>query len=331
MSKIPAETLAQIRENKESLKTLDLSNKGLTVEDIRLLVDALQTNSYLTELDLALNQLGDDSAKLLAATRIHDLNLNDNSITAAGAKDLATNAHLSILNIANNELFDEGAIALASNPHLRKLNLSKNSIGPKGAKALAGHTRLTHLLLNDNQIKDEGVIALAGNQRFIALGLGNTGMSDHGVKAFLPHSNLTGIAIFQNRQVSEEVISQLEQTIARNTKNMKTKDLRFIREAITVIRGNRPGSTLPTLPMDLLLVILSYVGGTISRNPEQVNRVCQFLLETLKKPGKLEWQTQKGDTVFFKKWDEAELKEIEDHLKQPETKTEDQNPLIPKK
>ncbi len=330
MSKIPAKTLAQIRDNNESLKKLDLRRKGLTVGDIRLLVDALQTNSYLTELDLSLNQLGDDSAKLLAATRIHDLNLNENSITDSGAKDLATNTHLSILEIANNDLSDEGAIALASNSHLKKLNLSRNCIGPKGAKALAGHTRLTHLLLDDNLIKDEGVIALASNQRFIVIGLGNTGMSDQGAKAFASHSNLTGIAIFQN-SISEDVISQLEQTIARNTKDMKTKDLRFIREAITVIRGNRPGSTLSTLPMDLLLVILSYVGGTISRNPEQVNRVCQFLLETLRKTGKLEWQTQKGDTVFFKKWDEAELKEIEDHLKQPETKTEDQNPATPKK
>lgn len=324
MSKIPAEILDKIRANDQSLKSLDLKGKGLTVEDIRLLVDALQSNSYLTELNLSVNELGDDSAALLATTRMHRLDLVNNSITAVGAKALANNTHISILNLANNEVLDEGAIALATNLHLRKLVLNSNGIGPKGAQALAKNNNLTHLFLNDNSIKDEGVIALAGHQYLIVFGLGNTRMGDEGAKALVSNKNIVGIQLYQNR-VSEDIMSQLVQSVTLNQKNMRAKDLGFIREAIMVIRGSRPGSSsFSTLPIDLLLVILSYVGGNINRNPERVLRVCEFLLETLRKPGELEWQTKKGDTVFFKQWKKAELDEIEDHLKQLEAKTEDQ-------
>ncbi|XP_030646400.1 NACHT, LRR and PYD domains-containing protein 12-like [Chanos chanos] len=134
------------------LEKLDLSNCGTTEEGCADLVLALCSNpSYLKELNLTRNELGDSGVKhlssLLPDCRLEKLNVSDCGITEEGCASLAS--------------------ALTSNPsHLRELNLSRNNTGDSAVKKLSdllkdSRCKLEKLELCNCKITEEGCANLA--------------------------------------------------------------------------------------------------------------------------------------------------------------------------
>jgi Ran GTPase-activating protein (RanGAP) involved in mRNA processing and transport len=96
--------LERIKANDPTLTTLNLSHKALTDADIQPLANALATNTFLTNLNVGGNQIGDEGAKALAAnTTLTNLDVSRNQIGVEGAKALAANATLTTLKVAWNQ------------------------------------------------------------------------------------------------------------------------------------------------------------------------------------------------------------------------------------
>ncbi|XP_021322162.2 NACHT, LRR and PYD domains-containing protein 3 isoform X1 [Danio rerio] len=178
------------------LKTLWLSNCGLTDEGCAALDSALRSNrEHLRYLNVSGNKLG-DSVTLLSAV------LED------------PHYKLKTLWLSNCGLTDEGCAALASalrsNPeHLRDLNLSENKLGDSVTLLSAvledPHCKLERLGLSDCALTDEGCAALASALRLNPkhlrdLNLSRNKLSKFTVKLFSdlkddPHNKLETLYI----------------------------------------------------------------------------------------------------------------------------------------
>jgi len=131
---------------------------------MRILSEALKTNSSLTSINLYGNRIGNIGAEKLAEV-------------------LRFNRTLRILNLEANEIGNEGVIlladALSHNTTLTQLSLSSNNIGDVGAVALSEmlvhNYSLKNLNLLVNEIEEKGILALKNslqiNQNIEELGL----------------------------------------------------------------------------------------------------------------------------------------------------------------
>lgn len=127
--------------------------------------------SQLTELDLGLNNLGDEGIQILIdsphLTQLTNLDLGSNGISAAGIRSLSTwpvHRQLLFLYLAGNQIGDDGARELLAWPGLTDLMLNGNGIGPEWVSALVGSpllARLRWLFLAGNHIGSEGVRLLS--------------------------------------------------------------------------------------------------------------------------------------------------------------------------
>ncbi len=147
-----------------SLQILDLSTSGLISGPDP---SATPRPSPLIALDLSNRRLTDDDLKALLDAahldRLEHLCLSFNALTCRAAEILASNPRLGALKrlrLDNNGISDEGARALADSPHLRNLallSLGSNKIQTRGALALIsahGLPAMTHLNLYLNPIPD---------------------------------------------------------------------------------------------------------------------------------------------------------------------------------
>ncbi|XP_067016243.1 protein NLRC3-like isoform X2 [Acropora muricata] len=156
----------------------DRSKRGLNA-----LAQALHTNCVLTHLDLAYNDIGDETVVALGkalesntSLTFLDLSIDPDwceeigpSGASALARALLKNSTLKCLVLACNSIGDSGALAFANalrtNSSLTQLNLFENDIGHLGTKAiceaLQSNHVMTHLILGCNTIDDSGVEALA--------------------------------------------------------------------------------------------------------------------------------------------------------------------------
>ncbi|CAH3195902.1 unnamed protein product, partial [Porites evermanni] len=131
--------------------------------DAAVLAVALETNTTLTNLNLAHNNLGFAGAESLAAalktnTTLTNLDLSWNNLGPAGAELLATalktNTTLTNLNLSRSKLGPAGAESLAkalkTNTTLTNLDLSGNNLGPASAESLATALNISSTLRNVN-------------------------------------------------------------------------------------------------------------------------------------------------------------------------------------
>lgn len=168
-----------------------LTEKTLSVESLKKLLNLLKTVKMAIQLDLGYNSIGDKGAIALAQ------HLKDTNVTT--------------LNLSFSDIGDKGAIALAKclkDTNVTALHLGENSIGDKGATALAQclkDTNVTILSLIDNNIGDEGATALAQylkdtNITTLNLSIGNIG--DKGTTALakcLKDTNITTLNLSHNK------------------------------------------------------------------------------------------------------------------------------------
>jgi uncharacterized protein (TIGR02996 family) len=128
----------------------------------------------LEELDLLRNNLdNDDLAMMLTApSKLRRLELDDNKITATGAKLLAEHpafAKITTLDLSRNKIGDRGVTALVTSPrakNLRKLDVSSCGFGPAGFTAVAESPHLANLRelwLSSNDIDLKSARALAAS------------------------------------------------------------------------------------------------------------------------------------------------------------------------
>ncbi len=175
---------------------MDLCYKGLDPNDAIALANALATNTTITTLNAATNNLGSNGVKALAqSTTLATLDISNNCIRDEGALALARNTSLRTLDVRGNEIEGDGAKALARNTTLTTLNISFNYIGSDGAWALARNTSLRTLDVSCNNIRDEGAQALARNATLTTLYAYGNSIEDAGVHALAVNTTLTTLSI----------------------------------------------------------------------------------------------------------------------------------------
>ena len=131
-----------------SLKKLEISNSGLTNEDIV----SLAYMTRLIELELSGNQISDISP-LSGLTSLTELFLFDNQISDITPTSSLTS--LTMLYLFDNQISDISALSSLTN--LSDLNLAGNQI--RDITPLSGLLNLTQLDLIDNHISDWSPVA----------------------------------------------------------------------------------------------------------------------------------------------------------------------------
>ena len=109
---------------------LDLEDKNVSPEHLRLLCQAGETLQRVKQLDLSNNGLGDTEIEFLSKSRclpnLEKLFLNHNKISNAGAKTLAESKlvrNISCLMLEANQIGVNGAQPLATSLNLKNLAL----------------------------------------------------------------------------------------------------------------------------------------------------------------------------------------------------------------
>lgn len=344
--------------NNTNLTTLELAYQQLNHQDMVILAEHLNANTHLVALNLNLNHIRDEGARVLATnTTVTSLTVTENAIEDKGAQALAQNTTLRSLRINYNPIGNEGAKAFVYNNHLQtldvencvirpieakelaknstliSLNIGCNRIGDEGAKAFANNTTLSSLNVRSCRIGNEGAAAFANNETLTSLNLSlNDGIGNEAAKALLANRHLIRLEI-HGSSIDKPHLQQLQGSI---TLNKKAKKLFFIEQVIEIAKCSRPSlvSALRMLPNDLLLVIFSFVALNASLNPKDVTNVCKFLLQNIRTSKKetSQWRLTDGTTTFFKKWDEKELTEVRDRLiRKPPQTSEESTQVSPQK
>lgn len=148
---IPIEILERLQANDPTLVYLDLKKRRLTDSDIKLLHHALKNNTHLKHLDVSLNRIEEEGAKLLAK-----------------------NKNLKYLNISLNLIGDPGAKAFSQNTTLEHLDIAANLIG-KGVKYFAEHTHLKRInTFFNQQISDTSLTSIRKQVPYCRFNMFNT-------------------------------------------------------------------------------------------------------------------------------------------------------------
>ena len=158
--------------------SLNLRNRGIISEGVKLIADAIKVNKTLKKLDIGVNSISDDGAAAISDSlkynnSLHELDMSCNKITSEGAKKIAeaikVNTTLKILRISSNTISDDGVAAISDglkyNNSLQELNIRNNKITSEGAEKVAEairmNTTLKILIISDNRLSDDGVAAIS--------------------------------------------------------------------------------------------------------------------------------------------------------------------------
>lgn len=321
--------------NDPTLTCIKLNVRGwrrYNYADITKLIQALATNTCLTTLVLAGNQIGDEGAKALARalvtnTCLATLDLAGNLIGDEGAEALArvlvTNTCLTTLDLADNLISDKGAKALGralASPgvHLSTLIINNNRIGDEGMEALVA-TSLSTLCVCCNRISDEGAKALekalASNTNLTFLSLsGNWISKEEGAKALqralATNAYLTDFN-YQIVPINMNLVTQIECKLIHNREQQNKRKDDFMRFFIIAAKArlNKDGTIFANLPMDILMSIISSLKkADIGKTPQQSRGFVQFVFEHIqqiidlisKKQGIKFIEHSNGNRVAFK-------------------------------
>lgn len=142
-----------------NISILNVALNALGPEEAKILA----TMNQLSQLDIHQNKIGNTGAKALAKTNLRILNVSENEIGNDGLRALARSTTITSLNVLSNQISDWGVKPFSNNTVLKSLDASSNKIGSEGAKVLATLKTLTRLNLSNNIIDFVGALALANN------------------------------------------------------------------------------------------------------------------------------------------------------------------------
>jgi Ran GTPase-activating protein (RanGAP) involved in mRNA processing and transport len=231
---------------------LDLTRRGVGVEDAKLLKQAIQANPHLSVLKLSYNALGDEGAAIIASAlqlpngehhgNLSVLDLGFNSIGDKGCEALAVhglagNYNLQTLYLSGNHIGEKGALSIAGailhGSALLNLYLSANNIGPIGMKAIAGA-----IAKNDIRVSSLGAVTEAASktaQSMQELHVGSSSILSEGFLA-IPRMLLTNVSLRSlcvvNNGIDDDDLALLAQALSQN-KNLPIETLRLSFNEIT--------------------------------------------------------------------------------------------------
>ena len=195
--------------------TMNLSNRGITYNKLRLLWNSSKTScpAFIIEsLQLSYNNLGDCGCDLVASYL-----MSDNTILT--------------LDMCFNSIGDERIASLSAglriNKSLRELSLAGNSITARGfgliSQCLLENHSLTYLDLSCNSCEAEGASAignvLKGNSTLQTLNLNGTGLRRAGTLLLaepLAHNQSLINLVLSNNQIDDAGVLELSRALSRN-------------------------------------------------------------------------------------------------------------------
>jgi Ran GTPase-activating protein (RanGAP) involved in mRNA processing and transport len=160
-------------QGKSPLKVIDLSNNKLYKEDISLLSDYLQHNSFLEELNLSFTQLASESLEKLLLSFHQDvyisLDISNNAFGVTGAKIISKIAYklnnIYTLDLSDTDIGDDGMAEMLygfkNNYYIKRLYLNRNFKGSKTKSRTTAINNLIKMISSDCTI--EGTIHIKVN------------------------------------------------------------------------------------------------------------------------------------------------------------------------
>ncbi|KAH0569844.1 hypothetical protein SS50377_27816 [Spironucleus salmonicida] len=237
------------------LRVLELQNAKLNHQSIELLAANLEGNFSLHALNLAQNDLTDESCVFIAQVIVNcrnltTLNLDDTKISNLGITNIiiiiqqSQYISLSGISLSKNFISDSGLIALGQlscTGQLTSLNLSHNAFTSSGFRQFSQiltsqKTRIRHLDVSGNEVYDAGGIALGGllsqNKSIQRLFLTDCGIKENGMNGILAglDSNTTIIQMAFGGQgengnvMSKNVKARIDQRIKQNAEVIVVPD-----------------------------------------------------------------------------------------------------------
>mmetsp|Transcript_26594 Transcript_26594/g.47773 ORF Transcript_26594/g.47773 Transcript_26594/m.47773 type:complete len:850 (+) Transcript_26594:141-2690(+) len=232
--------LAALKAN--AITTLELSNKGLQAEDIKLLSMYLEVNVSVTEMDLSKNPILHRHESLLQEEE-QQLNKDQEiETTELGIKflidSLNSNLQLEKLSLAGVSMGPK-LIEVLCEPLLKCINLTHLDlagcgIGPEGARhvcrTIEEFVHIIYLNLSSNDIADDGAVHVAKliekNHHIIEIDLFRNSIGTQGVEAI--GNALTTNFIIQKLSIGNNLVDPREmdlilQSVMFNTQYTKLK------------------------------------------------------------------------------------------------------------
>lgn len=196
------ELLTRISNNIFTKETLDLSFTEYDDEDVAALAQALEKNTYIKNLILSNNVIGDEGAKTLAKfgtkNKLKSLNLSANLITSIGARALGA-SHFESLILNENALEEEVIEVFVNNPVLMELWLANCNITDKGACELFKSKTLKALNLSSTEITDTCLKELPDNSVLQELYLEKTSITELGIEYLTQNNYLKMLSLVDTR------------------------------------------------------------------------------------------------------------------------------------
>lgn len=243
-----AKSLAGVLDKHECILELHIGKTMLTGKDLGYLSLPLKSNTTLNVLDLRLNQIGNEGAKMLASAlqencHIKQLNLSSTAIESEGCRFLADslkqNSCLAELDMSFLDIGDSGCISLGNmlkiNKSVKRLRLRSANISWIGCGILFEGVQqsksLLELDLSRNFIGDDGMEMICRhlNEKasLIDLNLENCGVTSSGCSMLsdvvLMNKTLQNLDLSVNF-IGDAGIGKLSNALERN-KSIKTLGL----------------------------------------------------------------------------------------------------------
>lgn len=155
---IPNALLKLIEQNSPDVEGLDLTQSGITDDDIELLVDAMQNNTNLRSLKLSNDSFEVISTPWGMLIQSGDNTENNNSISLYGATLLAGLTTLEVLDISGNPIGDVGADSLAHSTSIRKLIANDCDITIAGKFKFLANKSLIALSVEGDKLSPDSTV-----------------------------------------------------------------------------------------------------------------------------------------------------------------------------
>lgn len=221
--------LEQIKKNEYKEDTVVINSQGadyfpeiewMFVNDgnVKLLVETIKKNNYITKLDLSFNNISDVGVKiLLELQQLQELNLYANKVSINGAMLLAQ-SNLLKLNLGCNPIItdvdeeqtEQLITAISLNKSLKSLNLDGCNLSDKMvSKLIKNNTTLEILDVSSNNLTDISLDTLHLNKTLNSLYLISNHITDLGIIKILDNKSIIDLNVSFNNEITEQSLDPI--------------------------------------------------------------------------------------------------------------------------